>query len=306
MKTFLKISLVALALLSAPLARAWTYTNGHALLVFRLSGFNNVEFDLGDISQFVGKPNGYTANVTGWDSNLVTSVFGSDLSGVSVILAATTADTNASPAAWLSSGDPDAVPHDYSFPTWRNNLYSTINAIGSRPLTYIVPTTNASAYSIDPGGTYRLASYDYIVSGGGVNSGAIPQFGGNVSFPVEKSIPGSFGFWQITPGSSSQAGTYIGTFTIDAGGNLSFTAGPLSVVVAPPTILSINRTNTLNTVTFTTVNGGNYSLVYSTDATGNGTGWSIVSGPVAGDGANHSLTHTTADANGFYRVVRTP
>ncbi len=140
MKTFLKISVVALALLSAPLARAWTYTNGHALLVFRLSGFNNVEFDLGDISQFVGKPDGYTASVTGWNSNLVTSVFGSDLSGVSVVLAATTSDTNASPAAWISSGDPDALPHNYSFPTWRNNLYSIINAVGVRPLTYLVPS----------------------------------------------------------------------------------------------------------------------------------------------------------------------
>lgn len=305
MKTFLKLSLVALALLSAPLARAWTYTNGHALLVFRLSGLNNVEFDLGDVSQFTGKQNGYTTTVANWNLNLVTNVFGSDLTGVSVILAATTSDTNASPSAWLSSGDADAHPHNYSFPTWRNNLYSVINAIGTRPLTYLVPTAGAAAYSIDPGGTYRLASYDYIVSGGGVNSGAIPQFGGNVSFPVEKSIPGSFGFWQIAPGSSTQPATYVGTFTIDESGNLSFTAGPLSVVT-PPTILSINRTGQVNAVTFTTASGGNYWLTYSAALAGNGTNWPVVSGPVPGDGNNQTLSHTSTDANGFYRVVRTP
>src|SRR5262245_1586384 len=126
MKNLLKIMAAMVAMAAAPSAHAWTYTNGHALLIFRLNGFNNVEFDLGDVSQFVGKPNGYTVGVSGWNSNLVTSVFGSDLSGVNVILAATTSDTNASPAAWLSSGDASAQPHNYSFPTWRNNLYSVI------------------------------------------------------------------------------------------------------------------------------------------------------------------------------------
>ena len=307
MKTFLKILVPALALLAAPLAQAWTYTNGHALLIFRQSGFNNVEFDLGDVSQFIGKPDGYTASVTSWDTNLLASVFGSDLSGVSVILAATTSDTNASPAAWLSGGDPDALPHNYSFPTWRNNLYSVINAIGTRPLTYLVPTSGTAAYSIDPGGTYRLASYDYIVSGGGVNGGAIPQFGGNVSFPVEKAVPGSFGFWQITPGSSSQAATYVGTFTIGADSSLSFTAGPRVTVVPPPTILSITRSAGVSTVSFTTANGGNYWLAFTNSvASGISSNWPVVSGPIGGDGNNQSLNHTNTDDIGFYRVVRTP
>jgi hypothetical protein len=303
MKTFLKILALAPALLAAPMAQAWTYTDGHALLIFRQNGFNDVEFDLGDVSQFLGKPDGYTANVTGWNASLLTSVYGSDLSGVSTILAATTSDTNATPSAWLSSGD--AAPHNYSFPTWRNNLYSVINAIGTRPLTYLVPASGASAYSIDPGGTYRLASYDYIVSGGGVNSGAIPQFGGNVSFPVEKTAPGSFGFWQIKPGSSTQPATYVGTFTIGTDGSLGFTAGPV-VVTTPPTIVGITRTDGVSTVSFTTANGGNYWLAFSNSVTGANANWPTVSGPVTGDGSNKSLNHTNADANGFYRVVRTP
>ncbi len=305
MKTLLKILVAASAVLATPLAHAWTYADGHALLIFRASGFNNVEFDLGDVSQFTGKTNGYTTGVANWNSNLVTSIFGSDLTGVSVVLAATTSDTNASPSAWLSSGDSSALPHDYSFPTWRNNLYSLINAVGTRPLTYLVPTAGAAAYSIDPGGTYRLASYDYIASGGGVNAGAINELGGNVSFDVAKSIPGSFGFWQIAPGASSQQATYVGTFTIDASGNLSFTAGPLSVV-AQPTILSITRTGSVSAVTFTTTSGGNYWLASSNAFSGDNTTWPIVSGPVAGDGNNQTLNHTNTDASGFYRVVRTP
>jgi hypothetical protein len=307
MKKILQISLAAFALLTAPLAQAWNYTNGHALLIFRGSPFNNVEFDLGDVSQFIGKADGYTATVTGWNLSLVTGVFGTDLTGVNVVLAATTSDTASSPAAWLSSGDPGAVPVDFSFPTWRANLYGVISGIGTRPLTYLVPTAGASAYSIDPGGTYRLASYDYTVSGGGVNAGAIPQFGGNVAFKTEQTIPGSFGFWQIIPTSASPkpAATYIGTFTIDASGALSFTAGPL-VVATTPAITGITRAGNLTTVTFTTTASGNYSLAY-TNALGSPlASWPIVSGPVAGDGSNKSLNHTTSDGSGFYGVVRSP
>ncbi len=305
MKTFFKVSLAILAVLSVASAKAWNYTNGDVLLIFRLSGFNDVEYDIGNISQFTALPSGSTISVSGWNRGVVTGVFGSDLTGVSVIVASTTADSSGSPSSWLSSGDSTATPHDYSFPTWRNNLFSTISAVGTRPLTYLVSSNSPAAYSIDPGGTFRLASYDYTVTGGGINSGAIQELGGNVSFNVEQAIPGSFGFWQIAPGSSTQTGTYVGTFTIDASGNLSFTAGPLSVV-SPPTILSIGRTNTVNTVTFTTVAGGNYWLTYSNALSGANTNWPTVSGPISGDGSNHSLNHTTTDSSGFYRVVRTP
>jgi len=231
-------------------------------------------------------------------------VFGADLTGVSVILAATTSDTAASPAAWLSSGDPSATPVGFSFGTWRANLYAPINSIGTRPLTYVVPTAGASAYSIDPGGTYRLASYDYIASYGGINAGAIPEFGGRVAFKVEQTIPSTFGFWQIPPSSGTPA-TYVGTFTIDASGVLSFKAGPV-VVNTPSTIVSITHAGDLSTVTFTTTVGGNYSLAYTNTLGSPIATWPIVSGPVAGDGGNKSLNHTTADSGGFYGVVRTP
>ena len=163
--------------------------------------------------------------------------------------------------------------------------------------------------SIDPGGTYRLASYDYIVSGGGLNGGAIPQFGGYVPFKVEQTIPGSFGFWQIVPSGASPrpAASYVGTFSIDATGSLSFTAGPAAVSVTPPNITAIARVGTLNTVSFTTTVGGNYYLLYTNSIAGGGPGaWPVVSGPVTGTGGNQSLTHTATDTTGFYSVERTP
>jgi hypothetical protein len=35
------------------------YQDGDVLLIFRENGFDDVEFDLGNISQFLNQPNGY-------------------------------------------------------------------------------------------------------------------------------------------------------------------------------------------------------------------------------------------------------
>src|ERR1039458_10863904 len=88
MKRLLQATLAALGMLAAPLAHAWTYSNGDVLLIFR-DGTYEVEFDIGNISQFTGKPNGYTTTITNWSFNLVTNTFGADVTttgdGVTVL-----------------------------------------------------------------------------------------------------------------------------------------------------------------------------------------------------------------------------
>ena len=303
MKKLLYPALAALSLLAAPTARAWTYSDGDVLLIFRASGFNDVEFDLGNISQFLNKANGYTNAVTGWNHNLVTSTFGTDLTGVSVILASTTSKLDPNRSAWLSSGDPAAAPYDLTSSDWQSSLWSTINSVGTRPVIYLVPTSGSAAYSIDPGGTYGLASYDKIVS---PNGSALPQLGGNAGFTVEQTIPGSFGFWQIQPSSANPkpAATYVGTFAIDATGALTFTAGPPAST--QPNITGIIRSGKISTVSFSTTVGGNYWLASTNVLGANVATWPLVSGPLAGDGNNNSLAHTNAVGNSFYSVVRTP
>ncbi|MFO1488227.1 MAG: hypothetical protein U1F65_07105 [Verrucomicrobiota bacterium] len=307
MKRILQTALVAgLALLAVPGARAWTYNDGDTLLIFRSSGFNDVEFNVGNISQFTNLANGVTITVPNWSRTLVTNTFGEDLSGVSVIVTATKSSFDPSPAAWLTSQNPAATVKDLTPSAWQSKLYSPINAIGTKPVLNLLPATLTNAYSIDPVSlTTRPSAYDYIVSG--QNASLLPFFGGNVSFNVEGAVPSSFGFWQIAPSSLpvKPAAKYVGTFTITAGGLLTFTAGPLTTA-APPQIVGITRAGAVSTVTFTTTSGGNYSLVYSTAPAGSLATWSVVSGPVAGTGANVSLNHTTSGAAGFYGVVRTP
>jgi hypothetical protein len=294
------LTLAALAALAALPAHAWPYQDGDALLIFRESGFNDVEFDLGAVGQFLTQTNGYTTTVTNWDLGLVTSTFGADLTGVSVILLATTSSTNASPVAWLSGVDPNTTAYNVTGSQWHSQLYSTINSIGTRPLIYQAPTAGASSYSLSP--TY-VAAYDNIVSAGGQYTAFLPYLGGNSPFVVERVIPGSFEFWGIQPSTSTPkpADALIGTFAISAAGALTFVAGP-----PPSKITGITRAGGASAVAFSTEVGGNYWLTYTNQLGGPSSAWPVVGGPVSGTGSSQSLNHTGSDSNGFYRVVRTP
>jgi hypothetical protein len=295
----------SLALLATPLARAWTYTDGDALLIFRESGFNDVEFDIGNVSQFTSLAAGTTITVPNWNPGLVTNVFGTDLTGVSVIVAATTAKTDPNRASWLTGADASGAVHDLVPSAWQSKLWSNINGAGTKPVLNELTPTLTNAYSIDPGGVTGTAAYDYIVTGGFANLAAIAQFGANLDFAVEGVAPSSFAFWKISANLAKPPSQYVGTFTIDAGGTLTFTAGPL-VVATPPTVLSITRAGGASTVNFTTAPGGNYWLTFTSAPDNGGTSWTTVSGPVAGDGNPHSLNHTNPGNSGYYRVVRTP
>ena len=299
MKKMIPSILAALALLATPLAQAWTYSDGDLLLVFRKGGHKNIEFDLGSVSQFLGKTNGYTTPVTGWDLSLVTGEFGSDLTGVKVILLATTSTTNANPTAWLSSAEPNTTAYNVGATEWTANLHGTINAIGSRPIyPFNVPPTEATAYSIDPGGTYAGASYDYTVSGGSFNG--IATLGGKAPFTVEQAAPGFLDLWAIQPTAiypNSPPDTLIGTFTISASGVLRFVAGP-----RPSSIIQVARLGNVSAVQFTTTVGNTYSLAYSNALGGAAATWPVDGATVIGNGRINTINRTSSDTAEFYRI----
>lgn len=303
MKILLKSSLAAATLLTAAAAQAWTYQDGDALLIFRESGFNDVEFDIGSVNQFLGETNGYTATVSSWDLSLVNGVFGQDLTGVSVVLVATTPATNANRESWLSSSIPNITAYAVTPSGWQGGLWSTINAIGTRPVIYDATTSGSSSYSIDPSGSQSIASYDQIVSQDGVNARFLPEFGGNSKFDVEGVAPGSFYFWGIQPSTANPkpADSFIGTFTITTNGQLTFVAGPPA-----PTVEGISYASGTASVSFSTIVGGSYWLA-STNALGAPVSqWPVVSGPISGTGGVVTLSEADSDNAGFYEVIETP
>jgi hypothetical protein len=289
MKKIITLTLAALGLLATPPAQAWTYSDGDLLLIFRASEHNNVEFDLGSVSNYLGKPNGYTTTITGWDLSLVTSVFGTDLTGVKVILLATTSP---------SSAEPNTTAYNIGGPAWTTSLHGTINAIGNRPkYPFNVPPNEANAYSIDPGGQYRVASYDYTVSGGNFNF--IPKLGGNVPFTVEQAVPGFLDFWAIQPTTiyPNPPDHLVGTFTITSGGVLTFIAGPRA-----SNIIGVTRSGNVSTVQFTTTVGNTYSVAFTNKLGGAAATWPVDVGTVTGDGKINTINHTSSGSAEFYRV----
>src|ERR1700761_7611453 len=123
MKSFILRTLAALALLATPAARAWNYNAGDLLLVFR-NGSQDVEFDIGSVTNYLGHTNGYTATVKGWDPGLVTATFGS-FSGLSVALLATSGGTN-----WLSGAEPNYTAYNISAQA-AQTLGNIISGVGS-------------------------------------------------------------------------------------------------------------------------------------------------------------------------------
>jgi hypothetical protein len=325
MKKLLSFSLAALALLPALPAAAWTYKDGDLLLIFRESALpgtypspnNDVEFDLGSVTNFLGKTNGYTTTVTGWDPTAVQAVYGADLTGVSVILVAATSPTNASPTAyfsaalpqtyWLNGGEPFRTAYNVSPSVWQG-FWSKINSVGTRPGLYLPASQRTVSYSFSPSSVLSydriVASDNYVKAGAQdvINTDWLPQFGGFAPFTVEGVAPGSFGFLAVaaSTAASQPLDSYLGTFTIDASGDLTFTAGP-----PVPAITAIAQSGNTSTISFSTALSGNYSLLYANDLTGGGN-WSAVGSSLVGDGNTNSLTYTSADNAGFYRVVRSP
>lgn len=293
MKKIILPTLALLALLATPLARAWTYNDGDLLLVFRASGHNNIEFNLGSVTNLLGKTNGYTTAITGWSTSLVTTEFGTDLTGVKVILLATGGSTN-----WLSSVEPNTTAYNISSSA-ADTLHGVISAVGTKPLYPIsIPTAGANAYSIDPGGQYKASSYDYVVSGG--NFSGIQKLGGNAPFTVEQTIPGSLNFWSIkstTIYPNPPPDNLVGTFTITADGVLTFIAGPRQ-----SNITTVTRSGNVSTVQFTTTVGNAYSLSYSGALGTPVSSWPVDSTALIGNGKINTINRTNnADAE-FYRV----
>ena len=292
MKSIILTTLAALTLLTTPQARAWTYNDGDVLLVFR-QGSQNVEFDLGSVTNFLGKTNGYTKTVTGWDLSLVTSTFGS-LTGVKVVLLAAGDPTN-----WLSSAEPNTTAYNISASD-ADTLHGVISAVGTRPLYPIaIPTAGANSYSIDTGGQYAGSSYDSIVSGG--HFSGIAKLGGNAPFTVEQSIPGTLDFWSIKSTDiypNSPPDQLIGTFTISAGGVLTFVAGPRA-----STVTSVSRSSGVSTVKFTTTVGNTYSVAYTNKLGGAVATWPVDVTTLVGNGKVNAINHTSSGNAEFYRVT---
>lgn len=318
MKRIFQLALVLAAGLLNPSAHALIYGDTQLLLIFSKTGFNDVEFSLGSVSNYLNKTAGTVLTVTNtgvtnnWNFVLVRSNFTS-LAGVKYTVLAATDNANVAQRVWLTDADPNNTPLEVTGSA-RNNIRSKINGVGveARDATAAPPGPSGTAqpgpYKVDPSFT---SSYTAQTSVGGVPN---PNLGGTTAYEVEGLLANSASqttmrFFQISGSTINPKppALQVGSFSLGTNGVLTFTAGTGGGGgTSRPTITGITRAGSVNTVSFTTVNGSTYQLVSSNLVSGSVSNWAPIDGTVAGNGAVRSLPHTTA-TKVFYGIkVTTP
>jgi len=293
----LKFGALALATGWVQTLGAFTYSETDLLLVFRKDNFNDVEFNLGSVSNYLGKTDGTVITVSNWDLAQVRANYNNSLANVKFLLTAVTASSNAVPRVWLTDANSAGTPTDISGSKF-SGLYSKISFIGGQAQSFTI-TNSQEIYIVPPS---DVSSYTYIVSQPGqLDPGTM---GGSAPFPVESENPATNRFVQlkVSNATTKPAATIVGVFSLTAAGVLTFTAGPPQAALPPSQIQSIARTGSQNTITFSTVAEANYRLRYTTTLGPGISGWTVLATTIAGDGTNKALTDTATDAQRFYGV----
>jgi hypothetical protein len=303
--TIRNLLILTAALLAAGSARAVNYSTNDVLLILRSPGFNDVEFDLGNISQFLNHPSGYTVAVTNWNPAVVNANYALNGGDVQFALLASTSISDPNPNSWVTDAQPLQPVSDVTLSKWRSGLALPINGVGNGIAADPLAPANTNYDALVPSSSY---SFDQVTSNNGNNPAAIPYLGGSagISFEVIGGVPGTLLFYQLAPSSVTPkpAGTLIGSFSLDVNGHLTFQAGPL---LDSANITSVNTGGGLVAVAFNSKAAVKYRLRYSPSLATPVSSWTILPNPLAGDGTPQVLNATLpAAAAGFYAVESYP
>jgi hypothetical protein len=291
MRTLKRILLVGCLLGAAPLGQAFNYTDADLVLVFRQDGFNDVEFDLGPASTFVQTAAGKTQTVT-FDLNLVQNNFNNSLDNVTFLVAGSTGLTSTQPRIWLTDVYTSPAPTDFTFSKF-SAIRGKIIAIGQQAS--LLTASNSLPAVI---ATAAPGSFTYIASDANLTPAS--SLGGLTGFPIEGLIPATLNFYelQVSAVTPKPAAALVGSFTLDASGKLTFTAGSAPTLTAPR-LSGIVRSGNVVTISFPSVAGQKYQLRYATTLPGT---FTAVGSPMTGDGTVQTLSDTSSDAIRFYDV----
>jgi hypothetical protein len=294
MKRLTQILLTAFAVGAVQIASAMNYSAGHLLLVFRGgTSPNDVEIDLGSVSNYLGLATGTKVPIS-LPANINTN-FNDSFNGVDFLLVAATGLGDPLYRVWETDANLSSTPNNLTLSAF-SGLRSKIDSVGTEATANTA--SNSAPYIVSAA---NLNSYDSIVTGDtGISVPTMYGSSGVPPFPVEVASPTTLSFYQVQINPSQTPATLIGAFTMDVNGNLTFTAGQLPPLYSS-TINGITSSSGSITVSFTTTNGINYQLQYSTNL--NGGAWTPVAGQTtAGDGNVQSLFDFSTDPARFYRI----
>ena len=195
---------------------------------FCKDGFNDVEFNLGSISNYLGLPNMRFLSITNFDFSRVQAAYGGNLSGVTYVLMGVTASTDSSLRVWLSDSASTGVPHDETLSKWTTQR-GKINAVGVRATAYGYPDATNQSLVISPS---DANSYTYIASSGGTLD--VSTMGGAAPFGVELNLNGTMRLFElkVSDGPDKPFAAQVGRFRVGTDGSLSFWAGMIAPHIA--------------------------------------------------------------------------
>ena len=293
--------LAAAAILLTPWqTRSASYADQDALLVFRSDGYNNVEFNLGSVSQFLSHTNGYQAKITNWSQRLVNANFALTNCTAQFFILSTTSGQDPAPRAWVTDAQPLIAASDVTLSQWKS-LFSLINGVGQGLVLDPNAPPNTNADVISPLTRY---AFDYIASNGLQTPNLIPYLGGGsgLKFRSSGTVPGTVLFYEVKPSSiiPKPPAQLIGSFSLSADGQLVFQAGPLIDTAQISSV--VNNTGAV-AITFNSKPAVKYRLRYNSQPNTPPSAWTIASGSVVGDGNPQTLTDNSGgDAARFYLV----
>ena len=295
----------ATATVSITVRQDFTYKDTDLLLVFRKDGFNDVLFNLGSVSNYIGLSYGTSLNPTNYDFAQVAASFGSDLTGVKYIFLATTDSSDAKLRVWLSDSLTGTTPQDETISKWTTQR-GKINSIGALASAYAFPDATNQSATISPG---NPNSYTYIASSGGTVD--VSTMGGAAPFQVEQDLGSPIRLFELRVSSVNPKpfATELGQFTISTSGVISFTAefnrAPIAQGDGAATAVdqSIAFTAAQLLANDSDPDGDSLSLVSVTSPGVGGASVSLVGGvvtysPAAGFHGSDSFSYTISDGQG--------
>ena len=315
MKKTIILSAVAVALGGAAQAQ-YSYNKGDLLIGFRSSSAaTDLVVDIGAATSYASGSSRITLSGTKFTSSQLTYALGSstwDGANFSVF-----ADDAATDTLWVTAPRaPFFIKSTAWAPQSDNSQTITESKIegiglasaveGGQLATSANNTTTAIAFpntlNISGGSSYTKGVLS--VSGSGTPIG---NFRGTFQGNVENTLPAGFqtggtpvisDLYSLVPATSSAS--YLGYFTFLPSGTFTFTPSAFSI---PQPKLSIVSNGGVNTISFNSVAGINYTLLSSTDLTTPLASWTVVgSSVVTGNGSAKTFTDSPADAT-FYILV---
>jgi len=321
--TLAALSLTALAT-TVSAQTAFKYNRSDLLIGFRItpgsgaSGSYELVVDAGPITTYANLASGSKITVTNLTLTKLNNTF-SDLNNLSWAAFADVSTNQLSAGStnyplktlWMSAPrsdlntQSDAWNRDSVF--GQGTVVSRMDGCGINAALYgsdILPvgTRNSNGAIILPAGDASYSFSAFIGPGSDFK-------GSSANKPVEQTTSATFttdgvnvrsDLYLLLPGSG--AGTYLGFFEFSTNGVMTYTAGPSSVVVPQPTITGIVRSGSVNTISFTTVVGGTYTLLGSSSLTTPLGSWTVIGSPVSGTGSVMSLPDNNNGAAQFYSI----